>query len=89
MGLVRISLLTLIESMLNSRLSFSKKRHALSVESREEMNFSGTSKKTPPVRRNKIRGIECGGEHRWSAQDTIYWKMRRYLDRSQSFEVDI
>ena len=72
--------------LLNRRPFLSpKKRHAPSAESQEEMNVSRTREKTPPVPRKKIRGIEFGGEHRWSAQE----KMKRYLERSESLEVGV
>ena len=72
------------------RLFLSKKRHAPFVESQEEMNISGTLEKTPPVPRKKLRGIEYGGEHWWSAQDrAVAEKQKLYLDRRESLKVDV
>ena len=86
--MVRLTLLTLIVNLLNRRPSpspISVTRLLLKVQ--EEMNISGTPEKTPPVPRKKIRGVEYGGEHRWSGQDrAVIEKMKRYLDRSESLE---
>ena len=53
-----------------SSLSLQKAWRAFCSTNQEEMNIRGTPEKTPPLPRKRIRGIECGGEHRWSAQDT-------------------
>ena len=54
------------------------------------MITDGTSEKTPPAFRKKIRGIEYGGGHRLSTLDTVVvTRMEYYLDRSESLGVDI
>ena len=71
-------------------LSLSKKRDAPSVEGPEEMNIGGTPKKTPPASRKKIRGIEYGGEHRWTTRGrTVIEKMKHHLDRRENLSVAI
>ena len=44
--------------------SLSAKREAFFIGSLEDINSHGTSEKTPPASRKKIRGMEHGGEHR-------------------------
>ena len=71
-------------------LSLSTKREAFFVESREDMNADGTPEKTPPAPRKKVRGIEYGGEHRWSTLDKVVMaRVEHYLDRRESPGVDI
>ena len=68
---------------------FPKTREAYIVESQEDMSIDGTPGKTPQASRKKIRGIEYGGEHRWSTLDKVVMaKLEHYLDRSESLEVD-
>ena len=54
------------------------------------MSIGGTLEKTPPASRNKTRGIEYGGGHRWTARErNVIAKIKHHLDKCEGLEVDI
>ena len=69
--------------------SLSKQREAFFLRSQDDINTDENLRKHLQ-RPGKIRGIEYGGEHRWSTLDLVVMaRMEHYLDRRESPDVDI